>query len=303
MATSNWRGVFPAACTQFHDDQSVNIPATLEHIEAQIESGIHGLVMLGTVGENCSLLYDEKIAILKATVAHVNGRIPVLTGVAEYTTALACQFAKDAEDAGVDGHMVLPAMVYKSDPRETVAHFRAVAAATTLPIMLYNNPVSYGIDIKPATFKELSDVENIVAIKEASEDTRRITELRNECGDRFTLFCGVDDVFLESYALGAEGWVSGLVNAFPAENALIWDLCEEGKWEEAREVYRWYSPLLTLDTMPKLVQYIKLASAECGYGTELCRAPRLNVEGEEREWVLGVIRKAIATRPAIPAKA
>lgn len=303
MAASNWRGVFPAACTQFNEDESINFEETMKHIEAQIESGIHGLVMLGTVGENCSLLYDEKIEILKATVAHVNGRIPVLTGVAEYTTALACKFAKDAEDAGVDGHMVLPAMVYKSDPRETVAHFRAVAAATTLPIMLYNNPVSYGIDIKPKTFAELSDVENIVAIKEASEDTRRITELRNECGDRFTLFCGVDDVFLESYALGAEGWVSGLVNAFPAENALIWDLCEEGKWEEARDVYRWYSPLLTLDTMPKLVQYIKLASAECGYGTEKCRAPRLNVEGDEREWVLGVIRKAMANRPQIPVKA
>jgi 4-hydroxy-tetrahydrodipicolinate synthase len=303
MAASNWRGVFPAACTQFNDDESINLPATLEHIEAQIESGIHGLVMLGTVGENCSLLYDEKIEILKATVEHVKGRIPVLTGVAEYTTALACRFAKDAQAAGVDGLMLLPAMVYKSDPRETVYHFRTVAASMSLPIMLYNNPVSYGIDIKPETFAELSDVENIVAIKEASEDTRRITELRNACGDRFTLFCGVDDVFFESYTLGAEGWVSGLVNAFPAENALIWDLCEAGKWEEAREVYRWYSPLLNLDTMPKLVQYIKLASQECGYGTEKCRAPRLNVEGQEREWVLGVIRKAIETRPAIPAKA
>lgn len=303
MAASKWRGVFPAACTQFNDDESLNIPATLEHIEAQIESGIHGLVMLGTVGENCSLLYDEKIEILKATVEHVKGRIPVLTGVAEYTTALACQFAKDAEAAGVDGHMVLPAMVYKSDPRETVYHFRQVAAATSLPIMLYNNPVSYGIDIKPETFAQLSDVKNIVAIKEASEDTRRITDLRNACGDRFTLFCGVDDVFFESYTLGAEGWVSGLVNAFPAENALIWDLCEAGEWEQAREVYAWYTPLLHLDTMPKLVQYIKLASAECGYGTEKCRAPRLNLEGEERAWALKVIRDAIKTRPQIPAKA
>ncbi|MEM6507627.1 MAG: dihydrodipicolinate synthase family protein, partial [Planctomycetota bacterium] len=251
----------------------------------------------------CSLLYDEKIEILKATVEHVAGRIPVLTGVAEYTTTLACKFAQDAEAAGVDGLMLLPAMVYKSDPRETVYHFRAVAASMSLPIMLYNNPVSYGIDIKPETFAQLSDVDNIVAIKEASEDTRRITDLRNVCGERFTLFCGVDDVFFESYMLGAEGWVSGLVNAFPAENALIWDLCEEGKWEEAREVYRWYSPLLNLDTMPKLVQYIKLASAECGYGTEKCRAPRLKIEGEEREWVLGVIRKAIETRPASPVKA
>jgi len=303
MAASTWRGVFPAACTQFNSDQSLNLPETMKHLDAMIESGIHGLVMLGTVGENCSLLYQEKLELLKATVAHVKGRVPVLTGVAEYTTALACKFVKDVEAIGVNGLMVLPAMVYKSDERETLAHFKAIAAATRLPIMIYNNPVSYGVDIKPETFKELVDVKNIVAIKESSEDPRRITDLRNEVGDRFTLFCGVDDLFLESYVLGAEGWISGLVNAFPAENALIWDLCEEGKWEEAREVYRWYTPLLHLDTLPKLVQYIKLASQECGYGSELCRAPRLNLEGAEREWALGIIRKAIKTRPAIPAKA
>ncbi len=303
MSASQWRGVFPAACTQFNPDQSLNLPATLAHLDAMIDSGIHGLVMLGTVGENCSLLYQEKLEVLKATVAHVKGRVPVLTGVAEYTTALACKFAKDAELAGVNGLMVLPAMVYKSDVRETVAHFKTIAAATKLPIMIYNNPVSYGVDIKPETFKEFADVKNIVAIKESSEDPRRITDLRNEVGDRFTLFCGVDDLFLESYVLGAEGWISGLVNAFPAENALIWDLCEAGKWEEAREVYRWYTPLLHLDTMPKLVQYIKLASAECGFGTELCRAPRLNIEGKEREWALKIIRDAIKNRPEIPAKA
>ncbi len=302
MAASTWRGVFPAACTQFHDDESLDVPGTLAHLDAQIESGIHGLVMLGTVGENCSLSYDEKIELLKAAVAHVHGRVPVLTGVAEYTTALACRFARDAEAAGVDGLMVLPAMVYKSDPRETIYHFKTVAAATALPIMIYNNPVSYGVDIRPETFKQLVDTDNIVAIKESSEDPRRITDLRNEVGDRFTLFCGVDDLFLESYLLGAEGWISGLVNAFPAENALIWDLCEAGRWDEAREVYRWYTPLLHLDTMPKLVQYIKLASQECGFGSERCRSPRLNLEGEERAWALKIIRDAIKTRPAIPAK-
>lgn len=298
-----WKGVLPAACTQFNADESVNIEETLKHLDAMIDSGVHGMVMLGTVGENCSLLYDEKIQLLKATVKHINGRVPVLTGVAEYTTALACKFARDAEAAGVDGLMVLPAMVYKSDVRETLAHFKTVAAATALPIMIYNNPVSYGVDIKPETFKELVDVKNIVAIKESSEDPRRITDLRNAVGDRFTLLCGVDDLFLESYALGAEGWISGLVNAFPAENALIWDLCEAGKWEEAREVYRWYTPLLHLDTLPKLVQYIKLASQECGYGNERCRAPRLDLEGEERAWALKIIHDAIKTRPAIPAKA
>lgn len=298
-----WKGVLPAACTQFNADESVNIEETLKHLDAMIDSGVHGMVMLGTVGENCSLLYNEKIDLLKATVKHINGRIPVLTGVAEYTTALACKFAKDAEAAGVDGLMVLPAMVYKSDVRETLAHFKTVAAATPLPIMIYNNPVSYGVDILPETFKELVDIENIVAIKESSEDPRRITDLRNVVGDRFTLLCGVDDLFLESYALGAEGWISGLVNAFPAENALIWDLCEAGEWDKAREVYRWYTPLLHLDTLPKLVQYIKLASQECGFGHERCRAPRLDLTGKEREWALGLIHDAIKTRPAIPAKA
>lgn len=299
---TTWKGVFPAACTQFHPDQSLDLPTTLDHLDAMIDSGVHGMVMLGTVGEICSLSYDEKLEVLRATVARIGGRVPVLTGVAETTTALACRFARDAAQVGVDGLMVLPAMVYKSDERETVAHFRQVAAATSLPIMIYNNPVSYGVDIKPATFKDLADIDNIVAIKESSEDPRRITDLRNEVGDRFTLFCGVDDLFLESYVLGAEGWISGLVNAFPAENALIWDLCEAGELKEAQRVYQWYTPLLHLDTLPKLVQYIKLASQECGYGSELCRAPRLNLEGEEREWALKLIRDAIKTRPAIPAK-
>lgn len=297
----DWKGVFPAACTQFHPDQSLDLPATMDHLDAMLASGVHGMVMLGTVGENCSLSYEEKLEVLRATVGHIAGRVPVLTGVAETTTALACRFAQDAENAGVDGLMVLPAMVYKSDERETLEHFRQVAAATALPIMIYNNPVSYGVDILPATFKKLAGIDNIVAIKESSEDPRRITDLRNEVGDRFTLFCGVDDLFLESYVLGAEGWISGLVNAFPAENAMIWGLCEAGRLEEARKIYQWYTPLLHLDTMPKLVQYIKLASQECGFGSELCRAPRLNLEGEERAWALGIIRTAIKTRPIVPA--
>ncbi|MHC4994498.1 MAG: dihydrodipicolinate synthase family protein, partial [Planctomycetota bacterium] len=180
----DWHGVFPAATTQFNDDQSLNIPGTLDHLDAMIEAGIHGLIMLGTVGENCSLEYHEKLDLLKAVVAHVNGRVPVLSGVAEYTTALACRFAKDAKGAGVDGLMVLPCMVYKSDTRETVTHFRAVARATDLPIMCYNNPVSYGVDILPETFAELADEPTLVAIKESSEDPRRITDLINACGDR-----------------------------------------------------------------------------------------------------------------------
>ncbi len=227
------------------------------------------------------------------------GKVPVLTGVAEYTTKLAGEFAAESESLGVDGLMVLPAMVYKSDPRETATHFRRVARSSGLPIMCYNNPVSYGVDISPEMFAELADEPTLVAIKESSEDVRRITDLYNVCGDRYLLFGGVDDLALESLMLGAIGWVSGLVNAFPSENRLLWDLATAGRYAEAVEVYRWYTPLLHLDTRPKLVQYIKLAMAEVGLGSETVRAPRLALEGAEREEILAIIRKAIAERPKI----
>ncbi len=294
-----WQGVFPAATTQFEPDQSLDVPATLAHLDRMIEAGVHGLIMLGTVGENCSLEYQEKLEVLHASVQHVAKRVPVLTGVAECTTALACRFASDAKRLGVDGLMVLPGMVYKSDPRESIAHFRAVARATDLEIMVYNNPVSYSVDFTPEMFVELGDEPSLVAIKESSENVRRITDLKNICGDRYVLFCGVDDLVLESILLGAKGWISGLVNAFPAENRLLWDLATSGRWEEALKVYRWYTPLLHLDTHVKLVQYIKLAQQECGLGSEVVRAPRLPLLGEERERVLAVIRHGIATRPKL----
>ena len=295
-----WRGVFPAATTQFHSAGSLDLTGTTQHIDAMMWAGVHGIIALGTVGENCSLEYGEKLEVLRAIVKQVNGRIPVLTGVAEYTTALACRFAADARKAGVNGLMVLPAMVYKSDPRETIAHYRAVAKATDLPIMVYNNPVSYGVDITPPMFAELADEQHIVAIKESSENVRRITDLKNVCGDRYTLLCGVDDLFLEAAMLGAVGWVAGLVNAFPEETVRLYDLAMAGKFEEAVKLYRWFTPLLHLDTHVKLVQYIKLASAECGHGTETTRAPRLPLAGKEREEVLAVVRKAMATRPKAP---
>lgn len=297
LMQNDWQGVFPAATTQFKLDQSLDIEATLRHIDAMIEQGIHGLIMLGTVGENCSLEYPEKLDLLKATVDHVGDRVPVLSGVAEYTTRLAARFAKDAEAAGAQGLMVLPAMVYPADHRENVHHFHQVAAASDLPIMIYNNPVSYKIDILPEQFADFVAEEKFVAIKESSEDPRRITDLRNLYGDRFRLFCGVDDLVLESLILGIEGWISGLVNAFPAENRMLWDLARQGDWQGALEVYRWYTPLLHLDTHPKLIQYIKLAVQQCGLGTETTRAPRLNIEGEERAQVLQIIREAITTRP------
>jgi 4-hydroxy-tetrahydrodipicolinate synthase len=296
----SWKGVYPAVTTQFREDQSLDLPATLRHLDVLLQAGVHGIILLGTVGENCSLEYREKLDVLQAGVAHIARRVPVLTGVAECSTALASRFAADARKAGVDGLMVLPAMVYKSDPRETVAHFRTVARATDLPILCYNNPISYGVDITPAMFADLADQPNLVAIKESSENVRRITDLINRCGDRYLLFCGVDDLVLESVLLGAVGWVSGLVNAFPAENRLLWDLATSGRWDEALKVYRWYTPLLHLDTHPKLVQCIKLAMAETGVGSEIVRAPRMPLAGREREEIQTLIRQAIKTRPRIP---
>ncbi|MBA4188549.1 MAG: dihydrodipicolinate synthase family protein [Planctomycetaceae bacterium] len=293
----NWGGVFPAVCTQFNADQSLNIPGTLSHIDAMLAAGVHGFVMLGSVGENTALETSEKRDLFKAAVDHVKKRVPVLTGVAEYTTAGACRWAADAAKLGADGLMVLPPMVYKTDSRETIAHFRSVAKATDLPIMIYNNPPAYKVDITPEMFAEMADEPKFASIKESSDNPRRITDIINLTGNRYLIFAGVDDLFMECMMLGAIGWISGLVNAFPHENKMIWDLTVAGKWKEALEIYRWYTPLLHLDTHVKLVQYIKLACAECGYGTELCRAPRLPLVGAEREEVLGLIRKAIATRP------
>ena len=294
-----WKGVFPAITTQFRHDQSLDLAATSKHLNQMIEAGIHGVVALGTVGENTGLDYQEKLEVIRELKQTARGRIPVLTGVAEYTTALACKFARDAEKAGAEGLMALPGMVYKSDERETLTHFRTIAQSTGLPIMIYNNPVSYGVDLLPKAFVELAGQPNIVAIKESSEDVRRLTDLRNTVGNRFILFCGVDDLILESIALGAEGWISGLVNAFPAENRELWDLATTGQWQKALELYRWYTPLLHLDTKIKLVQYIKLAMQETGLGSELTRAPRLPIVGAEREEILGIIRHAIATRPSL----
>jgi 4-hydroxy-tetrahydrodipicolinate synthase len=293
----HWRGVFPAAVTHFHADQSLDVKSTLKHLDVMLEAGIDGLVMLGSVGENTALDPNEKLEMLKAAVEHVASRVPVLTGVAEYTTAQACRYAEKAVSLGVDGLMVLPAMVYKADPRETMAHFRAVARATDLPVMVYNNPPAYHVDITPTMFADLADEPRLAVIKESSDNVRRITDIKNHCGDRYVLFCGVDDLVLESVLLGAQGWISGLVNAFPRENRLLWDLATSGRWEEAREVYRWYTPLLHLDTHVKLVQYIKLCVQECGLGSEMVRAPRLPLVGREREEILATIRRAMATRP------
>lgn len=292
----DWKGVYPATTTQFRADQSLDLEATVSHVRTLVDAGVHGLVMLGTVGENTALEPDEKRDVLKATVEAVEGRIPVLSGVAECSTAQACRYAADAQAIGLDGLMVLPAMVYKSDERETLAHFRAVAGASDLPVMIYNNPVSYGVDIAPEAFGALADCETLVAIKESSDDPRRLTDIVNACGDRYILFCGVDDLALEAVMLGAVGWVAGLVNAFPHETMRLWSLATAGRWEEARDLYRWFTPALHLDCHVKLVQYIKLAQAMAGLGSETVRAPRMTLEGEERRRVAEIVQRTLDSR-------
>lgn len=295
----SWHGVFPALTTQFSADESIDIDATARHLEQMIAAGIHGVILLGSVGENTALDYEEKMTVLKELKAVVNGRIPVLSGVAEVTTRTAVRYSQDCEKLGIDGLMVLPAMIYKADRREALAHFKSVARGCGLPVMIYNNPPAYFVDVTPEMFHELAAEPTIVAIKESSDNPRRITDLINLHGDRFVLFSGVDDLVLESVLLGAQGWISGLVNAFPVENRVLWELATAGRWEEARALYRWYTPLLHLDTKVKLVQYIKLCMAEVGLGSEITRAPRLAIEGAEREEVLGIIRHALRTRPKL----
>ncbi|HZF16887.1 MAG TPA: dihydrodipicolinate synthase family protein [Steroidobacteraceae bacterium] len=293
----DWRGVFPALTTQFHRDLSLDLEATQRHIEVMIESGSTGIVMLGSLGENVTLDRSEKRRVMRAAIEAAAGRVPVLSGVAETGTASAIAYARELERLGANGLLLLPAMIYKADPRETLAHYRAVARATGLPIICYNNPVAYHVDITPVMFAELAREKNLLGIKESSGDLRRFTDIQNLVGDRFRLFAGIDDLVLESALLGAVGWIAGLNLAFPREGQKLWDLMQRGEWAAARKLYRWFMPLMHLDTHLKFVQYIKLAVQETGYGREWVRPPRLPVTGAERRAVLKVIRKGIATRP------
>jgi 4-hydroxy-tetrahydrodipicolinate synthase len=297
-----WQGVFPAVTTQLKKDQSVDLGATAAHVDVLIDSGVTGLIMLGSLGENQALAREEKLRVMEMAVNVGFGRLPVLSGVAENSTAAACEYVRGCEKLGVDGFMLMPGMLYKGDPRETMAHFRTVAKATSLPIMIYNNPLSYANDITPEMFAELAEVKNFVALKESSGNTRRITDLRQVVGDRYAIFTGVDDLVLECAILGIDGWVAGSGIAFPRENQYFWELTRAGKWEEARELYRWFTPLLHLDTHVKFVQYIKLAVQECGLGSEWVRAPRLPLSGDERKQVLRIIHQGIKTRPKLPSK-
>lgn len=296
----SWNGVFPAVTTQFRGDFSLDLEATAAVMARLIEDGVSGLIVCGTVGENCSLTPSEKTAVMEAAVSVASGQVPVIAGVAEYTTSFACETARAAERAGVDGVMVLPAMVYTAKPHETIAHFRSVAAASDLPVMIYNNPPIYRVDVTPGMLAALTDVETIVSFKESSGDTRRFVDLRNMVGDRFIPFCGLDDVVVESVAMGAVGWVSGMSNIFPREGETLFRLARDGRLAEAMPIYDWFMPLLHLDARGDLVQCIKLCEQLAGRGRSVTRPPRLPLEGVEKSEVEVIMKAALADRPELP---
>lgn len=295
----SWSGVLPAVTTQFDADLRVDLAATRAVQSALIQDGVHGLVALGTVGENNSLTAEEKRAVLRTAVEAARGQVPVVAGVSELTTGAAVAFARDAEAIGATGLMLLPAMVYVPTPRELEFHFRSVAEATRLPIMLYNNPPAYRVSIDVDTLGRLSNVPNIVAVKESSPDPRRFTDVVNACGDRFVLFAGLDDLVFEGVALGARGWISGLTNAFPRESLALYEALRVGDLARARSLYRWFMPLLHLDAGHDLVQAIKLAEQIMGRGSERVRPPRLPLAGARREEVVSLVERAAATRDRV----
>ncbi len=293
------RGVFPAVTTKFTEDDKLDFKEMERHFNFQLEAGVHGLVVTGSLGENGSLSAAEKIDVLKIAVEVSNGKVPVLAGVAENTTSDMCKTLEESRKQGADGFMLLPPMRYVSDRRETIQYLRTGAAATDAPIMIYNNPVAYGVDVTPEMFVELADEPKFIAMKESSDDVRRITDIYNACGDRYQVFTGVDNIALESIFLGAVGWIAGLVCAFPRETVVLYDLAVAGKIEEARKLYRWFKPLLDLDVSTKLVQNIKLAEAMAGVGNERVRLPKLPLAGAERERAARTIQKALNERPAL----
>ena len=295
--TTTWKGVFPAVTTQFHKDLSLDLDATAKHIDVILESGVSGLVMLGSLGENVSLSLEEKKEVVRTAITVAAGRVPVLSGVAELNTGSAVHWIKELESVGAQGAMVMPAMAFRPDREETLAHYQTIARSTELPLMIYNNPISYHADVTPEMLAVLAEESNFIAIKESSADTRRLTDIYNKVGNRYTLFAGVDDLILESILLGAEGWVAGVGLAFPAENQRLWELATSGQWEEARELYRWFAPLLHLDIGTKFVQNIKLAIQEVGLGSEWVRLPRLPLVGAARDEVLKTIHHGLANRP------
>ncbi|WP_420150929.1 dihydrodipicolinate synthase family protein [Spirosoma sp.] len=292
-----WEGVYPALLTPFTADDQLDIPLFEKNLQAQLSAGVHGFIIGGSLGEASTLETNEKIELLTSALAVSDGKVPVLVNIAEQATKQAISRAHEAETNGADGLMLLPPMRYPADARETVTFFKAVAQETSLPIMIYNNPYDYKIMTTVAMFEELAKLPNIQAVKESTRDLTNVTRMRNAFGDRYKLLGGVDTLALEALLLGCDGWVGGLVDAFPQETVAIYELAKAGQVAEALEIYRWFMPLLELDIHPKLVQYIKLAATATGLSSEYVRAPRLPLIGAEREQVLTIIETALAKRP------
>jgi 4-hydroxy-tetrahydrodipicolinate synthase len=299
MSSFEWKGVFPALLTPFDDKDQVDLAMYEKNLTAQVDAGVSGIIIGGSLGEASTITVEEKEQLVKFSVAHLGGNIPVIMNIAEGSTREAKRQASLARSWGASGLMLLPPMRYKSDDRETVTFFMDVAKSTELPIMIYNNPVDYKIEVTLDMFAELSTLPHINAIKESTRDVSNVTRLKNRFGDRFSILCGVDTLTVEELALGADGLVAGLVDAFPKETVVLYNLVKSGKMEEAIQLYRWFMPLLELDIHPKLVQYIKLAAAQTGIGSEHVRAPRLPLIGEERQRILHVIQTALANRPQL----
>ena len=295
-----WKGVFPALTTKFNADDTLDFKLFEKNLNAQLSAGVDGVILGGSLGEASVLSNEEKFDLVKFTVDKVAAKVPVIMNIAEGSTREAVKLAIQAEKLGSKGLMMLPPMRYKSDHRETVQYFKDVAKATSLPIMIYNNPVDYKIEVTLEMFDELAEVSTIQAVKESTRDVSNVTRMINRFGDRFKILCGVDPLAMEELLMGAHGWVAGLVCAFPAETVAVYRLIKAGKIAEALTIYRWFLPILELDIHAKLVQYIKLAEAETGIGSENVRAPRLTLVGEERERVLKIIRDGIAKRPSLP---
>jgi len=299
MSQVHWQGVFPALTTKFTAADEIDWESMERHLEFQLNAGVHGLVVLGSLGENSTLSTAEKLATVEFFARADRRGVPLVTCIAESSTRDAREFAIAAQDAGTDGFMLLPPMLYPSDRRETLTYLHDVAAVTTRPIMLYNNPIAYGVDLSPDDFARLADNSRFEAIKESSADTRRFGEIRRQVGDRFALFCGVDDLALERFSVGAVGWVAGLVLAFPRETVRLWELCQAGRLTEARELYDWFLPLLHLDVGPKFVQQIKLVEALVGVGSAKVRAPRMQLTEAEASHVEKILEQALERRPEV----
>ncbi|GAB3887162.1 dihydrodipicolinate synthase family protein [Spirosoma agri] len=296
----NWQGVFPALTTKFTADDELDLAAFTANLDAQLDAGVDGIILGGSLGEASTLSNEEKDTLVKTTVEYVAGRVPVVLNIAEGATREAVRIAESATQLGVSGLMLLPPMRYNADKREVFTYFKAIATATDLPIMLYNNPIDYKIEVTLDLFEDLVDLPTIQAVKESTRDVSNVTRLRNRFGDRIKILCGVDTLAMEELVMGADGWVAGLVCAFPRETVAIYRLVKAGRYDEARAIYRWFLPLLELDIHPKLVQYIKLAETAAGIGTEHVRAPRLPLIGAERDRVLDIINSGLANRPALP---